>query len=221
MSRPKLIYFNIQGRAEPIRLALAAAGVDFDFEVVDKAAMKSDADHYPFHQVPRYVDDEVDMVQSSGIMRHVARKHGLYGRNNAEMARVEEVLEGCNDLIMKLFVDCIGKMKEDPGATEAYWAARIDPASAGGPATFGAHMAFLGRLLARSSSGYFLESGLSAADLAMTFNMQLHMSALGRERLAEQWSSLVALNDRVLALPRIAAYLASPLHLPVLHPMAG
>ncbi len=41
------------GRAEPIRLALAAAGVDFDFEVVDKAAMKSDAEHYPFHQVPR------------------------------------------------------------------------------------------------------------------------------------------------------------------------
>ncbi len=40
-------------------------------------------------------------------------------------------------------------------------------------------------------------------------------------RPAAQWSSLVALNDRVLALPRIAAYLASPLHLPVLHPMAG
>lgn len=30
------------------------------------------------------------MVQSMGILRHVARKHGLYGKNNAEMARVEE-----------------------------------------------------------------------------------------------------------------------------------
>ncbi len=33
------------------------------------------------------------MVQSMGILRHVARKHGLYGRDNAEMARVEEVRE--------------------------------------------------------------------------------------------------------------------------------
>lgn len=41
------------GRAEPIRLALAAAGVDFEFEVVNKAAMKGDAEHYPFYQVPR------------------------------------------------------------------------------------------------------------------------------------------------------------------------
>lgn len=44
---------SYSGRAEPIRLALAAAGVDFDFEVADKAAIKSDADHYPFYQVPR------------------------------------------------------------------------------------------------------------------------------------------------------------------------
>ncbi|KAL4420374.1 hypothetical protein ABPG77_002314 [Micractinium sp. CCAP 211/92] len=214
MSKPKLIYFNIQGRAEPIRLALAAAGVDFDFEVVDKTAMKSDAEHYPFHQVPRYIDDEVDMVQSMGILRHVARKHGLYGRDHAEMARVEEVIEGCNDLYMKLFVDCLLKIKEDPGAKEAYWAARIDPASAGGPATFGAHMAFLGRLLARSSSGYFLESGLSVADINVTVMLLFHMEVFSRERLAEQCPSLMALHDRVLALPRIAAYLASPLHPP-------
>ena len=35
------------------------------------------------------------MVQSMGIVRHVARKHGLYGKNNAEMARVEEARRSC------------------------------------------------------------------------------------------------------------------------------
>ncbi|KAL4430770.1 hypothetical protein ABPG75_006026 [Micractinium tetrahymenae] len=221
MPKPRLIYFPIQGRAEPIRLALAAAGVDFEFEAANKEAIKSDAEHYPFYQVPRYIDDEVDMVQSMGILRHVARKFNLYGKDRVEMARVEEVIEGCNDLIMKLFTECIVKAKEDPGAKDAYWAARIDPASAAGAATYGAHMAFLDRLLARSSSGYYLDSGLSVADIVMTVNMQLHLGAFSRERLAEQWPSLMALHDRVLALPRIAAYLAGPLHPAVMHPMAG
>ncbi|KAL4420375.1 hypothetical protein ABPG77_002315 [Micractinium sp. CCAP 211/92] len=212
MSKPKLFYFSIQGRAEPIRLALAAAGVDFEFEAVDKATIKSDPEHYPFGQSPRYVDDEVDMVQSMGILRHVGRKHGLYGRDHAEMARVEEVIEGCSDLVTKLIMECMLRAKSDPGAREAYWTARIDSASAGGPATFGAHMAFLDRLLARSSSGYFLESGLSVADINVAVVMLFHMEAFSRERLAEQWPSLMALHDRVMALPRIATYLASPMH---------
>ena len=54
-------------------------------------------------------------------------------------------------------------LQTDPGAKDSYWAARIDPASADGATTFGAHMAFLDRLLARSSSGYYLDSGLSVA----------------------------------------------------------
>ena len=54
-------------------------------------------------------------------------------------------------------------LQTDPGAKDAYWAAHIDPASADGATTFGAHMAFLDRLLARSSSGYYLDSGLSVA----------------------------------------------------------
>lgn len=49
LSRPALPI----GRAEPIRLALAAAGVDFEFEAVDKATIKSDPEHYPFGQSPR------------------------------------------------------------------------------------------------------------------------------------------------------------------------
>ncbi|KAL4430769.1 hypothetical protein ABPG75_006025 [Micractinium tetrahymenae] len=212
MSKPRLFYFDIKGRAEPIRLALAAAGVDFEFEAVNKEVIKSDAEHYPFFQAPRYIDDEVDMVQSMGILRHVARKFDLYGKDHAEMARVDEVIEGCSDLLAKMIMEYMIKAKEDPGAKDAYWAGRIDPASAAGATTYGAHMALLDRLLARSSSGYYLDSGLSVADIVVTFFMQLHMEMFSCESLAEQWPSLMALHDRVLALPRIAAYPAGPLH---------
>lgn len=39
----------------------------------------------------RYIDDEVDMCQSEAILRHIGRKHGLYGASRAEQARVDEV----------------------------------------------------------------------------------------------------------------------------------
>jgi hypothetical protein len=52
-SRPKIIYLEHQGRAEPLRMALAAAGVEFDFEVVDPEQLKSDLQGFHFAQVPR------------------------------------------------------------------------------------------------------------------------------------------------------------------------
>ena len=45
----------IAGKAETIRMALAAAGVEFDFEVPDREVLKLDLDQYPFGQVPRWV----------------------------------------------------------------------------------------------------------------------------------------------------------------------
>jgi hypothetical protein len=40
----------------------------------------------------RYIDDEVDMCESHAILRHVGRKHGLYGKDRKEQARVDEVI---------------------------------------------------------------------------------------------------------------------------------
>ena len=41
------------GRAEPVKLALAAKGIDFEVCDVDYAEMKADNVKYPFHQCPR------------------------------------------------------------------------------------------------------------------------------------------------------------------------
>ncbi len=44
---------TLAGRAEIIKLALAAAGVEFEFEPVKYEEMKKDLAHYKFGQVPR------------------------------------------------------------------------------------------------------------------------------------------------------------------------
>ena len=41
------------GRGEPIKLALAAKGIEFDVLTVDYPEMKADRSKYPFAQCPR------------------------------------------------------------------------------------------------------------------------------------------------------------------------
>jgi hypothetical protein len=45
--------YSAAGRAEPIRLALVAKGIEYEEQTVDYAAMKRDSDKYPFLQCPR------------------------------------------------------------------------------------------------------------------------------------------------------------------------
>jgi glutathione S-transferase len=49
-------------------------------------------------QVPRLVDGEVAVLQSLAILRHVGRKHGLYGKSDADAARIDSLLDGLEDM---------------------------------------------------------------------------------------------------------------------------
>ncbi|KAL4425321.1 hypothetical protein ABPG75_009337 [Micractinium tetrahymenae] len=200
LPKPRLLYFGYQGRAEPIRITLAAAGVEFEQQIVEGAEVKRDLGAFHFGQVPW----------------HIARKHGLYGHGVAEQARVDEVMEGCNDVVQQLYSKCINK--GGPAARENYFVQHVLAASAAAATAKGAHTAFLSRLLAASGSGWFVESGLTVADISAAVVVSLHLRIYGRDRFAGQWPTLVALHDRVMALPRIAAYRQGPQCLPVVSP---
>lgn len=49
----------------------------------------------------RYVDDEVDMVQSNAILRHIGRKYGMMGSNEKEHCLIDMALEGVESLRAK------------------------------------------------------------------------------------------------------------------------
>jgi hypothetical protein len=59
--------------------------------------------------------------------------------------------------------DCFPFLQEEPDSKERYWQQHCDPASVSAPDTLGAHAAFLSRLLGKSRSGYYVESGLTIA----------------------------------------------------------
>lgn len=109
----RLWYFDARGRAEPIRLALAAAGLQFEEIFVSKNStggwvMDPEVpgvtlpDFFPYRQVPVYEEsvngNYLKLAQSNAILRHIARKHGLYGTDPLHVAYVDEILYAVDDI---------------------------------------------------------------------------------------------------------------------------
>ena len=106
-----LRYFDIRGLAEPVRLTLAALGLEYEEVVYQRCPTNSlgaaecppgvtdwnsakqegiESGLLPFGQVPSmtYKDHEsgktFEMVQSQAILRFLAKRHGFYGTSEDE-----------------------------------------------------------------------------------------------------------------------------------------
>src|ERR1043165_3189857 len=112
MTLPILSYFSSRGRAELIRLVCAEANVAYTerhlgiYHPVDKPpefeAFKATS-VLPFDAVPLWEEpDGFRLAQSDAIVRHVARNHGLYGRDAREAARCDMIFAGVDDLRLEV-----------------------------------------------------------------------------------------------------------------------
>ncbi|CAM4531479.1 unnamed protein product, partial [Lepidochelys olivacea] len=82
--KPKLYYFNGRGKMELIRWLLAAAGVEFEKEFLEKRKQyeKLLQDGFLlFQQVPLVEIDGMQMVQTRAILSYIAAKYKLYGKD--------------------------------------------------------------------------------------------------------------------------------------------
>lgn len=107
MSRPKLTYFDFSGsRGEECRLALVAAGIDFEDNRIkrpDWAALKPTT---PFGSVPYLEVDGKQLGESNAILSYVGNQHGLLPSDPWEQALAQAVLsagEGMRAAVTKTF----------------------------------------------------------------------------------------------------------------------
>lgn len=98
---PRLTYFDVRGRAEPIRMLLEEAGVEYTerrVKLEEWAALKPT---FPMEQLPIYEegegDDAVLLFHSMVIRRYLAKKHGLQGNDDNERLQCEMVAESILD----------------------------------------------------------------------------------------------------------------------------
>ena len=87
---PSLLYFDLRGRAEPIRLMLHAMGRAFeDHRVVTKEEWSALQPRLPFASLPAFEEGGALLTQSHAIFRHLARGFGWLGADEEQDALLD------------------------------------------------------------------------------------------------------------------------------------
>eukprot|EP01114_Cavostelium_apophysatum_P014949 TRINITY_DN398_c0_g1_i2.p1 TRINITY_DN398_c0_g1~~TRINITY_DN398_c0_g1_i2.p1 ORF type:complete len:195 (+),score=21.16 TRINITY_DN398_c0_g1_i2:45-629(+) len=189
MSKPAVIYFDMRGRGEFIRLVLVEAGVDFeDRRVTSIADLKP---KLPFGQVPAAEIDGKTYAQSFALTRYFARKHGLYGKTLEDGLVADMVLDECIDL----FIPIIGLKN----ATEEQ---KVKVVTEHIPK----HLGYLDNLLTKNGGEYFA-GVITYVDLVV-FEMADSTLAPKFADIWKQFPNLEAHRARIAARPNIAAWIA-------------
>jgi len=193
----KLHYFKGRGRAETTRWMLAVNEIAFENVAVetpeDLAALRATG-KLPFDQLPLLEIDGLNLSQSTATIRYLARRGGFYEGNDDEALWCDMVAGATAD-----FAEVCLQAPFQPTAETA--AANLRKAFA----KFGPR--FTARLEANGGD-YIAAKRPSFADVvlaeALTGYLEWVPDLLGES------PALAALRQRVVEMPGIAAYLASP-----------
>lgn len=203
-AQPVLVYFTFRGRAEPIRLMLADLGIDWqedaiaDFKVWRKIKISM-----PFARVPVYKEGGLEIPESHAIMRHLARVHGCYGKDEIEATHCDVLADAMRD-VMDALVNLIWD-KDFEDKREAFINKRLERSLA----RIEHYLTTLTR-----EEDYWVGGAMSFVDYIGWHLLDI-VRALSPESLAAQ-PVLAALHVRFARRPNIAAYLASDRRYPTM-----
>lgn len=200
MSNYKLTYFDIDGgRAEPIRIAFHAAGIDFEDNRISFADFGEMRGYTRFSSVPVLEMDGAAVTQSNAIGRYVGKIAGLYPEDDLQALYCDEVMGALEDLLHHT-VRTFGLEGEE--------LKRAREALVDGWLTV--YLRGLDELLVRGGGVYFADQRLTVADLkAFVQTRSLDQGVLDHvptdivERTAPR---LVEHKERVENDPRVVAY---------------
>ncbi|GMR30499.1 hypothetical protein PMAYCL1PPCAC_00694 [Pristionchus mayeri] len=99
MPHYKLHYFDICGRAEPIRMMFSVAGVPYEDHRFTKAEWPELKKNFPFEAVPVLEVDGVQVAQTLAILRYVARENGFAGPDNLTAAIADSLADQFVDFL--------------------------------------------------------------------------------------------------------------------------
>ncbi|RDD46087.1 Hematopoietic prostaglandin D synthase [Trichoplax sp. H2] len=107
MTNYKLYYFNLDARAELIRLLFAYGGIKYEDirYSFDEWPKVKESGPFPFKQMPVLEVDGKPICQSNAICRHLARVIGIDGKNETEKVLIDMVADSCTYEIVEKAYD--------------------------------------------------------------------------------------------------------------------
>merc|ERR1711997_951634 len=189
----KLTYFNLRGRAEPARLILAHAGVDFEDCRITSEEWQTLKPKTPCGQVPLLCYNGVEICQSMAICRFMGNEFGLAGKTNLEKARAD------------MIVDCVGDMVAGVVASIKAPKAQKDPLIA----KLLNEIIPTGREILEKflTDQFFVGNEITWADLMVFSFFETMRMQHGDEKAFGPCTALKNHNDFIQDLPRIKAWI--------------
>ena len=99
MAHYKLTYFDMGGRAEPVRICLHAAGIDFEDRRISFPEFMDMRANLRFRCVPTLEIDGKVVTQSNAMCRYVGKMAGLYPEDALQALYCDEALGVMEDLL--------------------------------------------------------------------------------------------------------------------------
>ena len=203
MTSYKLTYFDIDGgRAEPIRIAFHAAGIDFEDDRISFVTFGEMRHTTRFSSVPVLEIDGAAVTQSNAIACYVGKMAGLYPEDAQQALYCDEAMEAIEDLLHHT-VHTFGLQGEElQRAREKL----VD-------GWLSVYLTGLAELLSRGGGEYFADGRMTVGDLKVfTQTRSLLNGTLDHvptdivERLAPE---LVEHKERIEKDPIVVAYYAA------------
>lgn len=203
MTNYKLTYFDIDGgRGEPLRIALHAAGIEFDDNRVPFPDFMEIRDNLRFNAVPVLEFDGNTVTQSNALGRYVGKMAGLYPADDEQALFCDEAMDAVEDLTARIQPTFFLKDDELREAREKLAGGWIPIFLRG-----------LSELLERGGGDYFADKRLTMADLKVVVQtrwlrsgMLDHVPTDIVDRIAP---NLVEHQTRIENEPLVKAYYAS------------
>ena len=155
MTSYKLTYFDFDGgRAEPIRIAFHAAGIEFEDHRISFQEFGEMRRDTRFNSVPVLEIDGAAVTQSNALMRYVGKLTDLFPEANLQALYCDEALGALEDLshyIVRSFGLKGEELKEAREKLVDGW--------------LSVYLRGLGDLLVRGGGEYFADNRMTVADL--------------------------------------------------------
>jgi len=203
MTTYKLTYFDFDGgRAEPIRIAFHAAGIEFEDNRLSFSEFGEMRHETRFNALPVLEIDAAAVTQSNGMSRYVGKLAGLYPEDDVQALYCDEALGAVEDTyhhIVRTFGLQDDELKKAREKLVDGW--------------LSVYLRGLSELLARGGGVYFADSRLTVADLkvfvqirSLTAGTLDHVPTDLVQRLAP---NLVEHQARIESDPLVVAYYGS------------